>query len=86
MEAYNFSNSTLKFTLRNVGSASVTVASVYLGGNSLATGLTDVINIGGTKPYTYSPSGYTVGAAYTLKIVSSTGGVFTFSVINGSAG
>ncbi len=89
MEAYNWNAATsLTFTLRNVGSSAVTVASVYLGGTALATGLSTTVNIGGTSAFSYSPSGssYTSGAAYTLKVVSSSGGVFSFSVIDGSAG
>ncbi len=89
MEAYNWSSATsLTFTLRNVGSSTVTVASVYLGGTALATGLSTVISIGATSPFSYSPSGssYTGGAAYTLKVVSSSGGVFSYSVKNGSSG
>jgi len=88
MEAYNWSgNGTLTFTLRNVGSSSVTVDSVYLGGNPLDTDVGTAIPIGATQPFSYTAAtGYTDGAAYTLKIVSATGGVFTFSVIKGSAG
>ncbi len=89
MEVYNWggNTTTLTFTLRNVGSSAVTVASVYLGGTALATALTTAISIGATSPFSYSPgAGYTSGAAYTLKVVSASGGVFSFSVIKGSAG
>ncbi len=88
MEAYNWSTAaTVAFTLRNVGSSSVTVAAVYLGGSLISpTTLSTAIAIGGTSAFSYTVSGYTAGAAYTLKVVSSTGGVFSFSVINGSAG
>ncbi len=89
MEAYNWNTLTsLTFTLRNVGSSAVTVAAVYVGGTLVsATGLSQAIGIGLTwSSPAYSPASPTSGAAYTLKIVSSTGGVFSFSVIAGSAG
>jgi hypothetical protein len=89
LESYNWQSSSLSFTIRNVGSASVTVASIYLSGNALATNLSNSISIGTALPFTYTPSTagtFTVGAAYTLKLVSTSGGVFAFSVIDGSAG
>ncbi len=89
LESYNWQGSSLTFSIRNVGSATVTVASVYLGGNALATNLASTVSIGTAQPFTYTPSTaatFTVGAAYTLKLVSTSGGVFAFSVINGSAG
>ncbi len=87
MEAYDWSTSTtLRFTLRNVGSSVVTVASVYLGGTNQAAAVNTVL-IGATAAYTLTVSGtFTGGAAYTLKVISTTGGVFSFSVINGSSG
>jgi hypothetical protein len=74
--------------LRNVGSSPSTVTSVYLGGISLTTGASTLIAVGSSKLFTLTgvSGSYTTGAAYTLKIVSATGGVFAFSVIDGSAG
>jgi len=89
MEAYNWGTvGTISFTLRNVGSAPVTVTSVYLGGIYLTTGASTFVAIGGSRLFSLSTTGssYTAGAAYTLKVVSATGGVFAFSVINGSTG
>jgi flagellin-like protein len=89
MEAYNWVTPTsLIFTLRNVGSSPSTVASVYLGGNPLTTGASTPIAVGSSTQFTFSgvSGSYTTGAAYTLKIVSATGGVFAFSVIDGSSG
>ncbi len=88
MEAYNWSNSTsLAFTLRNVGSSSATVSAVYLAGTLVSpTSLSQPMAIGATWTATYTVSGYTAGAAYTLKVVSSSGGVFAFSVITGHSG
>jgi flagellin-like protein len=89
MEAYNWvTPATLVFTLRNVGSAASTVTSVYLGGVALTTGVTTAVGVGKSQLFSYGTTGgtYTTGAAYTLKIVSATGGVFAFSVIDGSSG
>ncbi len=89
LEGYNWvAGGTLSFTVRNVGSASVTVAAIYLGGNALSTNLASTVSIGSaTQIYSAIPSGtYTSGAAYSLKLVSTSGGVFVFSVIDGSAG
>jgi flagellin-like protein len=89
MEAYNWQTSTtITFTLRNVGSAPVTVAAVYLGGTALNTALNSAVGIGTAQGFSLSPTAslYTAGAAYTLKVVSTTGGVFAFSVIDGSSG
>jgi hypothetical protein len=89
LESYNWITvSTLTFTVRNVGSTAVTLASVYLGGNSLATGISSAISVGSASTFTLNVGGaaYTTGSAYTLKIVSATGGVFAFSVIDGSSG
>ncbi len=89
LEAYSWTaGGTLTFTVRNVGSATVTVASMYLGGTALTTGAALTVSIGSaTQIYSATPTGtYTSGAAYSLKLVSTTGGVFSFSVIDGSSG
>ncbi len=89
LEAYSWTaGGTLTFTVRNVGSATVTVASMYLGGSALTTGAALTVSIGSaTQIYSATPAGtYTSGAAYSLKLVSTTGGVFSFSVIDGSSG
>jgi len=90
MEAYNWGSpgTTLAFTLRNVGSAPVVVAAIYLGGISQGA-VTSSVAIGTSVPFSLtvvSATSFTPGAAYTLKVVSSTGGVFAFSVIQGSSG
>jgi flagellin-like protein len=88
MESYDWSGSQLTFTLRNVGTLPVTVSGVYLGGAPLTTGASIPISVGGTAVLNYNPTGgsYTQGASYTLKVVSTTGGVFAYSVIDGSRG
>lgn len=87
VESYNWNGTQLSFVVRNVGSANVQVASVYLEGNSQSAG-TPTINVGATASLIVSsPSGtFTNGAAYVLKIVTSTGGTFSFSVVKGRAG
>jgi flagellin-like protein len=90
MEAYNWVSpgTTLAFTLRNVGSAPVVVAAIYLGGINQGA-VTSSVAIGTSVPFSLSvvsAGTFTPGAAYTLKVVSSTGGVFAFSVIQGSSG
>lgn len=89
MEAYTWTTSTaLTFTLRNVGSAPLVVAAVYLGGIN-QNAATSSVAIGTSVAFSLtvvSPGSFTPGAAYTLKVVSSTGGVFAFSVIQGSSG
>jgi hypothetical protein len=89
MEAYKWTTpGSLIFTLRNVGSSSVTVVAVYLGGNPLSGITSTAVAIGASQQFSASPgtSSYTQGAAYALKVVSSSGGVFAFSVIDGSSG
>ena len=76
--------------VRNVGNAKVEVAAVYIEGHTAAFTLTpttmdplstsalSVTSIAGFTP--------TSGVAYTLKIVTKTGGVFSYSVIFGHGG
>lgn len=86
LEAFDWKTATLKAVLRNVGSADVTVASIYVEGANCAVG-TQVISIGSTFAYSFTPPGtYTAGASYVLKVVSATGAVFSFSVVCGKAG
>jgi len=88
MENYDWSGSQLTFTLRNVGTLPVTVGAVYLGGAELTTGASISISVGETTELIYTPTGasFTPGASYTLKVLSTTGGVFAYTVIAGSRG
>jgi len=87
MEAYDWTTSgTLKLVVRNVGSSSVTVASIYLEGKNIGNYTTNIA-IGSTSAFTISGlSGYSNGASYVAKLVTATGGTFTTSVICGRAG
>lgn len=90
LEAYNWSAlGTLELTLRNVGSASVDIANTYVAGELQTAAWTpDPVSVGATATVSITPAGFTAsaGVAFTLKVVSATGGVFTFSVIAGSVG
>ncbi len=90
MEAYNWPPGTSAFTvtLRNVGSSAVTLANLYVGGVLATHTLTAAIAVGGTSAGTVTAGSITLadGVAYTFKVVTITGGVFTFSVIRGSSG
>jgi hypothetical protein len=90
MEAYNWPAGTSAFTvtLRNVGSSAVTLANLYVGGVLATNSLTAAISPGGTSAGTVTAGSMSLtdGVAYTFKVVTQTGGVFTFTVIRGSTG
>jgi len=87
LEAYDWRGADVLFTLRNVGSSSVTVAAVYLEGSSQITA-TATVGIGSTAPFTITgPSGtWSLGASYVLKVVTITGATFSYSIVKGKAG
>ncbi len=73
--------------LRNVGSAEVILDAVYVGGNVASTNMASTLPVlGPVETIVVTPSGsYTSGVAYTVKAITKTGGVFTYSLIFGSA-
>jgi len=98
MEAYRWDTSggipgKLSVTLRNVGSASINLAStdLFVNGNLQAAFLAScpsALTPGGSCTVTgttLTGSGYISGAAYPLKLVTPDGGVFSYSIICGSA-
>ena len=90
MEAYDWTNTaSLKLYLRNVGSTAVSVAAIYVGG-SAATGpsypITIAVKATSTPTLSAGMGSITSGTAYTIKVVTETGGVFSFSCIAGSSG
>ena len=94
MEAYSWSGGCagpLALTLRNVGPASVDLgaADYFVNGVSVLTGGTSTpITPGGSFAISLDTSGVSpciTGAAYPMKVVTPTGGVFSYSVIAGSA-
>jgi len=87
MEAYDWKTSptSLVLHLRNVGSTAVNVTVVYVEGVSKTMSPTSLsVNPGAAGDLTVTASG-TAGVAYPVKIVTKSGGVFTFSCVNGRA-
>ena len=91
MDAYNWQTPAGPMTIymRNVGSSQIIVDAVYVGGASAASNMNSQLTLQSTAspiavsiPTSISP---TSGVAYTVKVITKTGGVFTFSVICGSA-
>jgi len=68
-----------------VGSTEVKIAAIYLEGTSLNP-TASTVSIANTVSYSLTTGSYTSGAAYTLKVVTATGGTFSFSVVCGKAG
>jgi len=94
MDVYSYNiNGTLVLQLRNVGNSVIEVDKIYVenddgieafDGNS--TGVDGILNIGEVEPFTCAVTGTTTyGVQYTCKVITRTGGVFTFAVIAGSA-
>ena len=77
--------------VRNVGNAKVEIAAVYVEGHSAAFGMSPSSTMDPLSTATLSITGFggftpTSGVAYTLKIVTKTGGVFSYSIIFGHGG
>jgi len=86
LEAYDWSTSSaLKLYLRNVGSTDVEIAAIYVGGTADTTA-TGLVSVKQSKAFTVTPGAISAGTAYTVKVVTRTGGVFSFSCIVGTAG
>ena len=90
MEAYDATDTTWKLHLRNVGPTSITVSAVYIEGKPAASNATAIGSISPSQKVTLGvtlPSGFTPtsGAAYTVKVVTASGAVFSYSVIAGRA-
>lgn len=109
MDAYSYpsAGTTPVLVLRNVGSSSITINSVYFDGNlcqasgATCTALPAVTNVGGCTSNTNTPTtcttgqyvsttltvaAQTVGTSHLIRVVTSDGGTFTFSVIAGRSG
>jgi flagellin-like protein len=87
LEAYDWKTTgTISLVFRNVGSTEVTIAAIYLEGATLSAGASTA-SIANTVTYSLTfITSYTSGASYTLKVVTATGGTFSFSVVCGKAG
>jgi len=87
VEAYSWPSpgTTLTLYLRNTGSSAVTVQKVYVGGTPGTVSETD-IPVGTSTDVDVTAVSGVLGTAYTVKIVTKTGGVFSFACIYGSSG
>lgn len=89
VDAYSWNASTNAITLytRNVGSSEVVLDAVYVGGAMASTNMgTTLPVLGPVIQVDVTPGGtYTSGVAYTVKAITKTGGVFTFSLICGAS-
>jgi flagellin-like protein len=90
MEAYNWNATSLQLTMRNVGPAAINGhdTDVFVNGISQGTlGCSSTLGPGESCSVTLGVSGFTPvpGAAYPLKLVTPSGGVFSYSIIAGGA-
>jgi hypothetical protein len=85
MEAYDATGATWTLYLRNVGPTSANVTAIYVEGKSAVNPNIIITPSGATSLSFNKPSGVTTGAAYTVKIVTASGAVFSYSVIAGRA-
>ena len=87
LDAYNWKTADLILYLRNVGASDVVVDAVYVAGEVVSSAMSvTVIVQGPVVPVTLTPPGSITlasGVAYTIKVVTKSGGVFTFSCIYG---
>jgi len=88
MDAYKWpSTGGLTLFLRNVGSSTVNIAAVYVQGIGVMTGATTIIPVltmvTVSLPTSASALSLSAGVAYTIKIVTIDGAVFTFSCVYG---
>jgi len=85
--SWNATGSTITLYMRNVGNAEVQLDAVYLGGGMVDTDMATTLFVQGpVVQVDLTPTGtYASGVAYTMKCITKTGGVFTYSLICGSA-
>ena len=85
--SWNQTGNTITLYARNVGSAEVILDAVYVGGDMASTNMgTTLPVLGPVIQVDVTPGGtYTSGVAYTMKVITKTGGVFTFSLICGAS-
>jgi flagellin-like protein len=85
VDAYTWKTNTMTLYFRNVGSSEVVLDAIYVSGTPVASSMSTVLSVQGpVQPITVTTSGtFTQGVAYTIKCVTKTGGVFTFSLTFG---
>ena len=96
MEAYTWNDAVpptiLVLTVRNVGPAQIQVADVFINGAAVTPSAHGgsfnaqlQLNVGSMGTLTLPAAGYNSGVAYTVKIVTVDGAVFSYSAICGQA-
>jgi flagellin-like protein len=96
MEAYNWGGTSLVLTVRNVGTANVVVADVFVNGASITFNMaggcastTVTVQASCTVTMTNaninSATSVTGGVAYPIKVVTGDGAVFSYSAVNGQS-
>lgn len=86
VDAYTWKGGNMELYFRNVGSSEVVLDAVYVSGTPVTTGMGQVLTVQGpVQSVGLDTSGgtFTQGVAYTIKCVTKTGGVFTFSLTYG---
>ena len=88
LEAYEWTaTNALKLYLRNVGAADVKIAAIYVGGTQNAPAANTIsVKSSMMLTATSGPANLAAGTAYVVKIVTETGGVFSFTCIYGTSG
>jgi flagellin-like protein len=89
MDAYDFKTlsptPTLSITFRNTGTVEVTIDKLYYDASLVAISPRE-LNVGDTTNITFNPTDATRGSSHLIKVVTKTGGIFTFTVIAGRSG
>ena len=86
LEAYAWTASgDLDLFLRNVGAADVKIVAIYVGGTP-NTGLAITMPVKSAGVATNLNGPWSPGTAYVVKLVTETGGVFSYTCIAGSSG
>jgi flagellin-like protein len=86
VEAYNAIGDTWTLYIRNVGPTTSTIAAVYVEGTPVTVSGDTILTPGASGTVTLSNLPTTnPGAAYTVKVVTTSGAVFSYSVIAGRA-
>ena len=85
--SWNATSNAITLYMRNVGNSEVELDALYVGGDMVSTNMGTTLPVQGPViQVSATPTGtYTSGVAYTMKAITKTGGVFTFSLICGSA-
>jgi len=90
LEAYDWSTATLTLWFRNVGSSTIKIDKIYVGGQDQTYTMADKElspkERGSAAISSFTGISVSAGTAYTIKVVTETGGVFSFSAINGASG